>query len=62
MIRRLFRRLLAMKLQWDLDCLMSEWETYSAAMPDKLGPNYVANCAHQQRVLAGRIAYLECDL
>ena len=61
-IRRAFRRLLACWHQSQLDCLVSEREGYQAAMPDKLGPNYLAECARQERVLRGRIAYLQTGL
>lgn len=44
-----------------LACLLAEREGYVAARVP-LGPAYLANCAFQERVLRGRIAFVECDL
>lgn len=61
---RLWVRLQIAWLQHKLDCLLDERTGYQQAadMPGsefKLGPQYLANCAKQERELKSRIAVLE---
>ncbi len=47
--------------RWQLKCIRDEREGYEAAgLP--IGKHYRAECDRQERVLRGRIAFLECDL
>lgn len=46
--------------RWHLACLRAERDSYLDAQA--VGPNYLAECAEQERGLTSRIARLECDL
>lgn len=58
----MIRRLRLALLRWQLASLESERAAYQKACPQRLGANYLANCADQERDLRGRIACLEVGL
>lgn len=54
------RRVLLHWYRWQLECLIAERDTYLGA--SAVGPEYLINCADQERDLNSRIARIQCDL
>lgn len=58
--RAIRRAVLLRWYRWQLECLRSERDGYVQA--GSAGKQYIAECSKQERILRGRIAFLECCL